>query len=363
MSWFEDLQPAVQAAVVAGGVALLTALITATSTATNLVLKDWLDHRATASTERELRRTLYRKYADPLTSAAESLYWRFREIFEVGRSAYLQPGGGLTRFEKYKASSTRYRVAALLGWMRALKRELVLCNAQPDPSVRPMRDALHELETSLAEGAHIERDVATRLAQLWGLDDLAPDEAGRDVNAVVDRCLHEHQVASVAALEDGQLAVLLREVAQIMSRNAGKGVVPGAIVAASTATAVRVLSTKEAWIYRDWQDAIGDWMLVENVGGARRFDVKGYRLYDSERPSDDGGDEWLERLAELTDGLDVGADDTNDARIAQLRGVYHAVANLIVRFHNAEPQLSSVRETTLEAVRATLKSAAEASDP
>ena len=31
---------------------------------------------------------------------------------------------------------------------------------------------------------------------------------------------------------------------------------------------------------RERQDAIGDSMLVENAGAARRFDVKGYRLYE-----------------------------------------------------------------------------------
>lgn len=96
-----------QAAVIAGAVAVLAALVTAISTATNLVLKDRLDRRAAAAEERGLRRALYRNYADPLTSAAESLYWRLHEIFEDGRSGYLAPGGGRTRFETYKASSTR----------------------------------------------------------------------------------------------------------------------------------------------------------------------------------------------------------------------------------------------------------------
>ena len=107
MSWFTHLAPAVQAAVIAGAVAVLAALVTAISTATNLVLKDRLDRRAAAAEERGLRRALYRNYADPLTSAAESLYWRLHEIFEDGRSGYLAPGGGRTRFETYKASSTR----------------------------------------------------------------------------------------------------------------------------------------------------------------------------------------------------------------------------------------------------------------
>lgn len=170
MSWFKHLPPAAQAAVIAGGVAIATALVTAISTATNLVLKARLDRRAAAAEDRGLRRALYRKYADPLTSAAESLYWRLHEIFEDGRSGYLAPGGGRTRFEHYKASSTRYRLACLLGWMTALQKELTLCNAQPDTSVAAMRKALANLEHALAEGGHIEEYKAGRLAELWGLE-------------------------------------------------------------------------------------------------------------------------------------------------------------------------------------------------
>jgi hypothetical protein len=110
VSWFKHIPPAAQAAVIAGAVAILAALVTAISTATNLVLKARLDRRAVAANDRGLRRDLYRKYADPLTSAAESLYWRLHEIFEDGRSGYLAPGGAVLD------SSTIRRAALGIAW-------------------------------------------------------------------------------------------------------------------------------------------------------------------------------------------------------------------------------------------------------
>jgi hypothetical protein len=108
-------------------------------TVPNVLLQARLDRRAAATEQRGLRRELYRKYADPLTSAAQALYWRFREIFEDGRSGYLAPGGGQTRFETYKASSTRYRLACLLGWMTGLQKELTL--VMPSPTSQSPRCA------------------------------------------------------------------------------------------------------------------------------------------------------------------------------------------------------------------------------
>src|SRR4051794_37173977 len=213
MHWFRVLDPKLQVAVVAGAVAVATALITAVGTAINIWLKDCLDSRARLKTDRELRRDTYRKYADPLTSAAESLFWRLHEIYGSDRGDYLHRGRGLTRYERHKASSTRYRIAALLGWIVALRKELVLSNAEPDATVGPMRDAISAVQKSLAEGAHVETSSARALADVWGISDLDIERAGWDINSTVKRLLHERSALAVGELtsEDGE--ILLRRIA------------------------------------------------------------------------------------------------------------------------------------------------------
>jgi len=350
MHWFRNLDPKLQVAVVAGAVAIATGLITAISTAVNIWLKAWLDGRAQSKADRALRRETYRQYADPLTSSAESLFWRLREIYESDRGDYLHLGRGLTRYEKHKVSSTRYRIAALLGWTVALRRELVLSNAQPDATVGPMRDAIAGVQTSLAEGAHVESSSAQALANLWGISDIDVNRAGWDINSTVKRVLHERGVLAVGALAPEEGDDLLRRIASDVEKHSA-AVISSAAIGENREEALRAVSTREAWLYRDWQDAIGDWMLVEG-DGVRRFDVKGYRAFaDAERVLCDEDEEWLVRLGELTDELDIRDDEWADARIAQLRGVYVAVAQLIVSFHEAAPDLSSVSKDALERAR------------
>jgi hypothetical protein len=351
MHWFRDLDLKLQVAVVAGAVTIAAGLITAISTAVNVWLKSWLDDRAQAKADRAVRRETYRKYADPLTSAAESLFWRLHEIYETDRGDYLHSGRGLTRYEKHKASSTRYRIAALLGWMVALRRELVLSNAQPDTTVGAMRDALKGVQTSLAEGAHIESSSAQALANVWGISDLDVNRAGWDINSTVKRVLHDRGALAVGELTPEESEDLLRRIALDVEKHSNVLISPAAIEEHREVT-LRAVSTREAWLYRDWQDAIGDWMLLKG-DGVRRFDVKGYRAFaDAERIRSDDDEEWLIRLGELTDELDIRDDEWADARIAQLRGVYRAVAQLLVSFHEAAPDLSSISEDTLGCARA-----------
>ncbi|MGB8501584.1 hypothetical protein, partial [Mycobacterium sp.] len=111
--------------------------------------------------ERRVRResatTVYRKYADPLAAASTALFYRLREIFdERGEGFYLQNHEHVVRYEHYKAISTLYRLAAFLGWVQGLKRELFFV-----PRTRPRRDAglereLRRLESALADGDWVE---------------------------------------------------------------------------------------------------------------------------------------------------------------------------------------------------------------
>jgi hypothetical protein len=237
--------------------------------------------------------------------------------------------------------------------MTALQKELTLCNAQPDNSVAAMREALGNLEYALAEGGHIEKYKASRLAELWRLELTKIDVAGRAIDPIIDRCRHEHSADSVAGLDPGQQTRLLREVAAALSRHSAATEVSLDLIEGTRKEAVAALTTREAWIYRDWQAAIGDWMLIQDSDGVRRFDVRSYRSFVAAEMQPGADDkEWLTRLHEVTDALDVQSDPLHDARIEQLRQLYSAVATLILRFHDAEPELSAVGARTVVSAKA-----------
>jgi len=354
VSWFAHLPSGVQVAIIALAAAVLPAIITAASTAANVGLQAWLSHRAGVAAADALRRDLYQRYANPLTGAAISLYWRLHEIFESGRGHFLASGGGQTRLESHKASSTRYRIAALLGWITALQRELVLANAKPAESVNAIRDAISTVRNSLAEGQHIERASAQALADIWEIELTDVDAAGRDIDAVAKRTLQNLGTNDAAKLTPDQRLEFLKVVAETVTRHS-KMPPRSDLIQDRELEALGALSTREAWIYRDWQDAIGEWMLVEVRAAARRYDVRGYAWFsDVERRDQPEDREWLLRLSELTAGLDVEAAAGIDARVGQLRGVYVALARLIQELHQHEPEWAEINTATRDAVGRTV---------
>lgn len=67
---------------------------------------------------------VYKKYAEPLGKSAESIFWRFNEIFSNDTKAkFLERGKIITDFDNYKYISTLYRLGSLLGWITAIKKE------------------------------------------------------------------------------------------------------------------------------------------------------------------------------------------------------------------------------------------------
>jgi hypothetical protein len=67
-----------------------------------------------------------------------------------------------------------------------------------------MRKALADLENAMAEGGHIERYKAAKLAELWQLEITNLEAAGRAIDPIIDRCRHENDVGSVSSLQTRQ---------------------------------------------------------------------------------------------------------------------------------------------------------------
>ena len=163
-NWFSALDARLQTGIIAAAVTLI-----------GILLKD-----LAINTLQERRRTrqsvlsVYRSYADPLTSAATHLLWRLNEIF-YKESYYLKPEGEPTEFERYKQISTLYRLASLLGWIQAYRRELAFLPEAAPGKLRPLRDAITEFQMALADGSHVELQRLESLSALWELT-LPPDK-------------------------------------------------------------------------------------------------------------------------------------------------------------------------------------------
>lgn len=345
----------VQAALIASVVSLLTVVLS----------EVFLRMRTRRAAKQTIRET-YQKYADPLATSTTALFWRLREAFnDKGGGFYLKGHVHLTKYEHYKALSTLYRMANLLGWIRALRRELLFLPRTNPKEAENLDSALERFSSALAEGGHVEALRVEALIRLWeagkGARPDAIERAGIQVDRQLKTFLHENGASSASDLSEDNKLRLSQFLADVMAKTLGCERVAEGVVPETLNRAMTYLSVREAWIYRDWQAAIGDAMLREAEPGTRLFEVIGYKDFETLCVDGQESDRiWMRRLNTVIDDLDTLGDHSKDARIEQLRAVHVATAEMIRALHLVDPKRSKITSATLEAVNETLNTGATA---
>lgn len=344
MEWFTTFPVPLQSAFVGAAASIIVIFLR------DLILKFWQEHRA----HRASTAAIFRKYAEPLASAARSLLWRLHEVFYIeGRGAFLKGEEPVTPFEDYKRVSTMYRLAALLGWIRALRRELSFFKVERRKQLASLNSAIHSLESALADGPHVELQGLEALASLWSLE-LPPSKESRLIVAIalaraVMRRLHAAGAPLAMDCSDEEQIELCREAATLMTGHLNANPVPVDVLAETRARAVQQLSIRESWLYRDWPAGIGDLMIQNAPGGERAFEVIGFSKFEAMVLN--GTDEqkrWIARLHAILVKMDVSVADRFDARVGQLRRTLLGTAAIVKALAAVRSRHPVVDETSMQ---------------
>lgn len=345
-TWFSGLDVKLQVSLIGVVSALLT-----------ILLKDvgfhfWKEARADRKTAIEV----YRSYSDPLLSASMSLFWRLREtLVDTGRGAYLKTSGSSSYFDNYKFESTLYRLAVLIGWVRAYGRELTFLSLAGDQYLKPLTEALSRFEGALADGAHVEIQRVKSVSVLWEIPIPTDGKELSRISVKVERILK-----SAGSAEDGAHRLLMesenadqeqvcRKIADYLCDEAKINQISDLIISETTARAVRSLSIREAWLYRDFQSGIGDIMICEVSGANRRFDVIGFRDFETLLNSDDEEvTRWMDRLRRVFDRLDISGADKFDARVLMLEHTFLATTDILIALTEIDTGRTAFAKKTME---------------
>jgi hypothetical protein len=258
--------------------AIVAAAITAALTLVGILIKDYLLKRLDEGrSERKDEAAVYQRYSHPLVTSAVSLLHRFNEILFVEyRPIYLtythrvDPEQGFARsYLSYKKLSTIYRLAAMLGWIRACRREFSYLRIANQKGTRIIDQAIGSFEKALADGNWVEQERANRLCELWQLGISASlrdfeniERLGTKVNNVYWEILKASNLEKEdSANLDGDVKILLcRQTADCITSHLKTNPVSDEALDRTWRDAFRIITMREAWIFRDWQSAIGDIM-------------------------------------------------------------------------------------------------------
>ena len=306
-----------------------------------------------ARTKRKSEEEIYNDYIRPIVLSLEGLMWRLDEIVNMpGRGAYLSQPAGSSSYAEYKNISTVYRLAVVIAWFRAFERELLTLRSVDFLESDRLRIAMSKFRSVLADGKSIEIQRLEKAMNLLGVEppeQVKKEELALCIENILDKTLGQEKSKGVRALSSHEaekcVSEILSEIAAYTEQDASHFDLSDLEVRQFS----EILSIHQTWIYRDWQAAIGDAMLVEVKSSSRKFEVMGFGefedLWIDEKPR------WMTRLAELFVNFKPIGDASQDARRTQISNLLFTTSQLLVSLSEYDGSIKKAMETTLHKAR------------
>lgn len=272
---------------------------------------------------------IYKSYSKPIIAATESLAWRLREVL-MFNGAYLLPDAPVNGFFKYKFDSTSYRLCSLLGWVRAVQKEHSYIEGITHSQNPKIRNAIGCFQKVLADGSHVEVSILEELCKLYGLEereiqDNIRQKLGVEIERIVFIFIPDQVKKNISNLNQEQKLEMTTSIMDLISDQTHQQRVDKEVIKSKLEIAVDEIAREFCWIYRDWQNAIGDEMTIKIEGGKRYYDIIGFSEYMKKRIDN----EWLGKVDNLFANLDVSIDNRFDTRVSQVKRIYISLVELI----------------------------------
>jgi hypothetical protein len=321
---------------------LASALIGAIAALATPFVKDVLIQKRTEKRGKlDRQHEIFRNYAAPLTASSEKLIWRFNEIFVEDRHQFLKKATMPLVYNEYKRKSTLYRIASLLGWIRAIHLELSALPRGASGFLTPISKAIGKIQGALADGPDVELHRLEQLGAVWRLEfGSVTSEQKKSLATRVEIKLYElaggklkHDSEHLRKLGSEEKIKICQSLANFLCQELRRKNLEDGIINETMNQAIAAMSYREALIYRDWQDAIGDSVLENDPDSTRRFKIIGYEKFEDLLKAETL---WMEVFRGCIDDIDFESIDPNDFRAKQLKKLSIAVSNILISLSQTE---------------------------
>jgi len=355
---------------------VLAAVITSVFTISGILLKDFFLKRLEENrSDARLKSSIYERYSNPLATSSievlnrlsEILFAKHRPVYLKGKWSASNPNAG-GEFRAYKKLSTTYRLASMLGWLQACRREFSYLRVTDPRDGTKVANAIDAFENALADGSWVEQERVTRLCELWQLcshDKVTKIADLEGLGVKADNLIWDHlenaKLDDASLLSDAARRCLCRSIADCISAHLNTNQVSEEYMDKQLPYAFAIVGMRESWIYRDWQKAIGDIMVLPIDSDARRFEVIGYGAF--EHLISEGTEEEktaLRRLLSIFEDLDLSIQDRFDSRPRQLRAIAQATAELLLALYETQGRQTIIAEKSVKRAETVIRQCKEA---
>jgi hypothetical protein len=313
--------------------ALIISLTTITTVILGFIFKDyWIPGWVEKRSKKIAGQELFCFYKNQLFNTTFSFSKRLHEIYRT-RSQYLWTKTPMSSFYDYKYKSSVYRLCTVLGAIRAYRlSETVM--AIDESNQKNIVKLIGHLESSLADGQGVEMSVAKSICEISKIDtnELTNDILEKfsiEIDHLVQEYQEEYLVDYIADLKEENINKFINDFCNLLKHLKFTGLLDDA----QKKEIVKEVSIKLGLIYRDWQQAIGELMIVKDD---KTYKVISFKVFEKMWSLKDNSEEkqWLNRAEKIFDGLDLKVDKKADSRIDQLKHIYSNSYNLLFQLFN-----------------------------
>lgn len=292
-----------------------------------------------------------KKYANPLVLSLEQLAWRLKEILEY-KGTYLLPNAPKNEFFEYKFESTVYRLCVTLGWIEAAKKEETYLYGTKIKNHNNIQVAIVDFQKALADGSHVEVSIVDELINLYNIDKIKLSDneralLGVKIEEIVFKYIPSNARRNVKELDDQKQIDLIKEIIELICTKTNNKLIEKSVILENINTAINEISRDYCWIYRDWQNAIGESMLKPIQNAKRRFDIMGFAEFKELKTNNS----WLSKPDGLFSNIDVSIEDRFDSRVSQLKKLFGATTNLISVLKNLIEKQETISQNSIDALQ------------
>ena len=151
------------------------------------------------------------------------------------------------------------------------------------------------------------------------------------IEKIVFEYIPDQVKKNVSNLEQTDKIKMVSSILKLISAKTQQDTLDENAIESKIDVAIDEIAREFCWIYRDWQNAIGDKMLFRLEGSYRYFDVIGFSDFSTKHEES----EWLKKVDNLFSNLNVAIDDRFDTRVSQVKRIYTTLIILIEELNKA----------------------------
>ncbi|GAB5554843.1 MAG: hypothetical protein Sapg2KO_44340 [Saprospiraceae bacterium] len=321
----------------------LSPLLTGIFTLLLFIGKEFWEANRTKRKEQKEKLDVFGLYGYPLLDASRELVERLFDIL-LEKPRYLRKDAPESEYYKYHYISTIYRMNSVLGWIRAIRREISKMEVGKASHNQELEKAIKDFQTSLASNVFLHGQQVDYLINRWELTiptetkDLTTEDKNKlelDIEVVVSTFMKELSPQRPWEIEREKKLELLKQVrAKLAEATQHPGPFDDSLITKFQRSCIRVISRRVSWIYLDWQRAIGDFMLKQNTSefALRRLELKSFHEFEDDFQAykkEGQTNRWIARVDRLFHDLQPGSSILFDTRDQQLEQVSGKLINLI----------------------------------